>query len=231
MQAEYTYQGSELDLFAQARNWKRYFASVIRPYLRGSVLEVGAGIGATTAVLHHDGVDRWVCLEPDPAMARRIETGRFRNCEARVASLGSLPPGEAFDAILYIDVLEHIEHDAAEAELASQHLRPGGHLVVLAPANQSMFTPFDAVIGHYRRYSKETLRAVIPASLQPKTLLYLDSVGSLALLGNRLVLRSANPTLGQILFWDRAMVPLSRLVDPVLRHWVGRSVFGVWSRG
>ena len=45
------YQGKELELFEYAENWKRYFASHMKPYLKGSVLEVGAGIGGTTKVL------------------------------------------------------------------------------------------------------------------------------------------------------------------------------------
>ena len=57
--------GSELVLFQHAVHWKRYFSRQIAPFLGGDVLEVGAGFGATTSVLWHDRVDRWVCLEPD----------------------------------------------------------------------------------------------------------------------------------------------------------------------
>ena len=49
--ADYTYIGSELELFSEASNWKAYYARLIRPYLGEEVLEVGAGIGATTASL------------------------------------------------------------------------------------------------------------------------------------------------------------------------------------
>jgi hypothetical protein len=47
----YSYQGSELDLFRHAVNWKRYYASRLQPYIKGDVLEVGAGIGATSRFL------------------------------------------------------------------------------------------------------------------------------------------------------------------------------------
>ena len=39
------YIGSELDLFAQALNWKAYWSSVLRPYVGSTILDVGAGIG------------------------------------------------------------------------------------------------------------------------------------------------------------------------------------------
>ena len=45
------YPGGELELFAVARNWKAYFARVLQPYIGRSVLEVGAGLGATTKAL------------------------------------------------------------------------------------------------------------------------------------------------------------------------------------
>ena len=59
----------------------------------------------------------------------------------------------------------------------------------------------------------------------------MDSVGMLASLGNRLLLKSAMPTAQQIAVWDRLMVPLSRLADPLLLHTLGKSVLGVWTRG
>jgi hypothetical protein len=42
------YCGSELELFSMAINWKRYLAATVSRYVRGSVLEVGAGIGGST---------------------------------------------------------------------------------------------------------------------------------------------------------------------------------------
>ena len=50
MPESFAYSGSELELFADALNWKRYFAAGLRPYLGSRVLEVGAGIGGTTGL-------------------------------------------------------------------------------------------------------------------------------------------------------------------------------------
>ena len=62
------------------------------------------------------------------------------------------------------------------------------------------------------------------------TLRYLDSVGMMASLGNRLLLRAGMPTLRQILAWDRLMVPLSRRLDPWVGYRFGRSILAVWTR-
>src|SRR5262249_8680802 len=120
--------------------------------------------------------------------------------------------------------------DRAEIALAARRLRPGGHLVVLAPAHQWLFTPFDAAIGHFRRYSRGSLAALTSGDLSLRKAVYLDAVGLLASLGNRLLLRSAMPSRGQILLWDNWMVPCSQWVDPLLAGRLGKSVLAVWRR-
>jgi hypothetical protein len=231
----YSYIGTELELFSKAYNWKAYCRSLIQSYLQRTVLEIGAGLGGTTEFLCKGDHAIWFCLEPDPALASQIKyliEGRQLPscCEVRVGTLADIGPTERFETIIYIDVLEHIKTDRHEVTLASQHLKPGGTLVVLSPAHQWLFTPFDKAIGHYRRYTKKTLSAIIPDDLECLTLLYLDSVGLIASLGNRFILKSKAPTLKQIQLWDRAMVPLSRKLDPLLRYSIGKSILGIWQK-
>jgi SAM-dependent methyltransferase len=150
-------------------------------------------------------------------------------CELFRGTVADLTEGERFDAILYIDVLEHIDDDRTELSRATEHLKPDGHLVVLAPAHTWLFSRFDASIGHYRRYTKKTLLAAAPRSLKPKRVIYLDSCGLCASLGNRLLLQQNLPTANQILFWDRRFVPISRILDPLLFFKVGKSILAVWT--
>jgi 2-polyprenyl-3-methyl-5-hydroxy-6-metoxy-1,4-benzoquinol methylase len=229
------YVGRELDLFLQAQRWKAYFAGLILPHLGRDVVEVGAGRGGTTSVLCHRNFRRWLCLEPDPELARvtrqMIEQGELPECcESRVAALSHLEDEERFDSVLYIDVLEHIADDAAEVRLAASRLRVGGKLIVLAPAHQWLYSEFDRAIGHHRRYTRQSLCAAMPRELELREMKYLDAVGLLASLGNRFVSRSSTPTAWQIKLWDRGMIPCSRRLDPVIRHSFGKSLLGVWQR-
>lgn len=232
---DYAYEGSELATFAHAIRWKAYVARLVRPYLGPRVLEVGAGLGATTRVLAQGFTGQWTCLEPDATLAGEITLLRTRAlvpaaCEVIVGSLASLSAGARYDTILYMDVLEHVEHDREEIVRAGSHLGRGGHLVVLAPAHQWLFTPFDTAIGHYRRYTRASLSELTPPGLQLSRLHYLDSMGLLASVANRLLLRSAHPTVRQVTFWDRVMVPASTVVDPIVGHTIGKSILGVWQR-
>ncbi|MSO92231.1 MAG: class I SAM-dependent methyltransferase [Rhodospirillales bacterium] len=235
----YAYPGGELELFAQARNWKSYFARVLRPFIGGSVLEVGAGLGATTKALCSGDEQSWLCLEPDTGMAvslaEQVAAGELPAiCRAKAGTVADLlserGAAPAFDCVLYIDVIEHIADDAEELRRASRVLRSGGRLVVLSPAFQWLYTPFDAAIGHVRRYDRLMIDRLTPPGLVRVAVRYLDSVGLLASLANRLVLRSQLPTARQIQAWDRFMVPASQVVDRIFGRWFGRSIVAVWRK-
>ena len=228
------YVGSELELFADARNWKHYWGSIVRPHLGDRVLDVGAGIGETAKTLATDHHKRWVCLEPDRRMveqiAHRINSRELPGiCEPRIGTIDDIGERD-FSAVLYIDVLEHIKDDREELRKAAERLQPDGRVVVLAPAYQWLYTPFDRAIGHFRRYTLPDLRALTPPQLFELSGVYLDSVGLLASLANRLVLKSKMPTRRQIAIWDGAMVPVSRITDRALFYRVGKSILAIWRR-
>ena len=228
--SQLAYAGGELAVFEKARRWKRYWSRLIRPFVHGDVLEVGAGIGANTLALVDLPSRQWVCLEPDPALASRIALPTRRH-ELVTGTLADLDPRRRFDTILYLDVIEHIEDDRGELARAAALLAPGGSIIVLAPAHALLYTAFDRAIGHFRRYSVPGLRGIAPAGLRERRLVYLDSCGALASLGNRFLLRSAMPTERQILAWDRLLVPCSTWLDALLLHKAGKSVLAVWAAG
>jgi SAM-dependent methyltransferase len=229
---EFSYPGAELALFAQARNWKFYVKSEIGEYLVGDVLEIGAGIGGTTIALNDGSARRWLCLEPDQNQVNQLQSLVARNNGpaplVMVGSLAAFAQKPTFNCILYIDVLEHIDDDHLQIRTAAQLVRPGGHIVVLSPAHQWLFSEFDKSIGHRRRYNKRSLGKLMPSGWKEIKLKYLDSVGVLVSLGNVIALRQPLPTLSQVELWDRICVPLSRAFDRISLGTFGKSVLAVW---
>lgn len=229
------YVGHELDIFSHAVNWKKYWSSEIRPYLLGDVLEVGAGLGVNTPFLKSAGISSWTCLEPDPELCERMRINflgqpPFADCQQKTGTTEILGSDPRYDTILYIDVLEHIKDDRAELGRASNLLRIGGRIIVIAPAHQWLYTAFDRAIGHYRRYTRSSLSNCSPGDCELEQLYYLDSVGIFASSMNRFFLHRDMPRLKEIEFWDHFIVPASRILDPFTFHRIGKSLVGVWRK-
>lgn len=229
------YQGKELELFERAQNWKKYFASFISPYIRGDVLEVGAGIGGTTKVLCNGQQSKWICLEPDENQVYKIRALILSDelpsyCKAFKGTLKEYKSKDLYDVVLYIDVIEHIKDDKEEILLATQFLKTGGTLIILVPAHQWLFSPFDQAVGHYRRYDKNSLRTITPSSMVVRKLFYLDVAGVMASIVNKLLLKRSYPTQKQIYFWDKFIIATSKKVDFLTKGFCGRALISISER-
>lgn len=78
----------------------------------------------------------------------------------RVAFVRERPEGR-FDLVLALDVLEHVDDDAAFARTLAELAAPGGRVVVSVPAWPGLFSRHDVALGHHRRYRPEALLAVL----------------------------------------------------------------------
>ena len=177
--------------------------------------------------------DEWTCLEPDAALAavteKKIRMQQLPGCCRSINGyISDLNSNAQFDSILYVDVLEHIRDDKGELNLAVSHLAESGHLIVIAPAHPFLWSPFDEGVGHFRRYTRAQMASSAPCHLTLIRMCYLDSIGLLASLANRLVLRQIVPSAAQIKFWDKFMVPLSRVLDFLICNSFGKSLLGIW---
>jgi 2-polyprenyl-3-methyl-5-hydroxy-6-metoxy-1,4-benzoquinol methylase len=233
IEPKYEYEGEELELFAHAVNWKKYWFQKLQPLIGRSVLEVGAGIGSTAKLFANSEIDRWLAIEPDINLVDYIKEDYKKskypsNYEIHNMTSSSMSSNEKYDTILYIDVLEHIQDDQSEINNIIKLLTPEGKIIILSPAHDYLYTPFDKAVGHFRRYDKNKLLRIMPKNMQLKTIYYLDCVGMLASLGNRLLLKSAHPTVAQIQFWDKCLVPISRVIDKLICHSLGKSIIAVF---
>lgn len=230
------YIGNELEMFIHAKNWKKYWMNKIIPYLGENVLEVGAGIGSNTKALikKNSNLLHWTCIEPDKKLAdqisKRIDYIDLDKLEIKNCFLKDLNPSIKYDSILYIDVIEHIQNDQKELILAQKFLKKNGHLIILVPAYNYLYSPFDKTIGHYRRYNKKMLKQLIKNNLVQERIIYIDSVGVFISLLNKFILSQKYPTIKQILIWDKLIVPISQVTDKIIAHSFGKSLIGIWKK-
>ncbi len=221
------YLGNELELFQHASNWKRYWSRRLLPFVSGKVLEVGSGIGGNLSYLNTSAVSSWHALEPDSSMAETIATA-FPDVTVTCGTIDDTD--DQYDTVLYIDVLEHIETDSQELKKAATRLNVNGYLIVLGPAHQGLFSEFDQAIGHYRRYNRASLLAITPSEVEIEKMFYLDSIGLIASVANRFLLKESEPGSKQIGFWDKIMVPCSRVFDPLFGYRLGKTIVAIWRK-
>lgn len=154
---------------------------VFRPFVRGDVLEVGAGVGFVTRELSRYA-DAVLACEPTAALFEQLKNrvGALSNVEALQKTTHELlveSQNRRFDTIVYFSVLEHIEDDQGEIARASQLLRAGGHLLILVPAHQWLYAKIDRLSGHHRRYSVGSLRNLFRERFESVDIKHFDTVG------------------------------------------------------
>jgi SAM-dependent methyltransferase len=221
----------DLECLAASKHFFDWVLTDFGPYLHGSVLEVGAGAGTITRKLEkHPGVTSVVSLEPAANMFGSLDayaalTPRVSAHRATLTEYLRTAP-ETFDAVLYVNVLEHIADDAAEVRLAASALRPGGALLVFGPAMEALYSELDHKAGHYRRYSTLALREIAEAAgLRVHLLGYFDVLGVLPYLVVYRWLRRPAISGSTVWGYDRLIVPASRLIQRMIgRPPIGKNV-------
>jgi len=126
----------------------------IRP--PANILEVGCGWGVNLEALGATGY-QLTGLDVSRKMLDRLDRPNRRLIEADLTqSLPDHPP--TYDCVLALDVIEHIDDDRFASQQLGRLLRPAGRLIVSVPALPELFSEFDEVQGHRRRYTAESLR-------------------------------------------------------------------------
>ena len=65
-----------------------------------------------------------------------------------------------YDGVLLMDVIEHIDNDALFLKTACQYLVAGGLVIINVPALNSLFSKYDVMAGHKRRYTKKMMETL-----------------------------------------------------------------------
>ena len=138
---------------------RRLLAEIVPPGNGRRIVDVGCGTGANIASL----ADVYACHGIDPsAEGIRLAKARFPGvqftCGLAPEAFGSAERDA--DVMLAMDVMEHVSDDFLLASSLLAVLKPGGHLLVTVPADETLWSPHDVNFGHYRRYNRERLEQV-----------------------------------------------------------------------
>ena len=226
------YEGEELEALAIGHRYQEWIAEQFRPYLRGTVMEIGAGIG-TMAQKWTGHVEHLHLVEPAENLFPLLKA-RFADDPLVTPHCGVLeevvarrdgPRPNSLDAVVLVNVLEHIEHDTVTLRLIHRLLVPGGHLLLFVPAMPALYGAMDERFGHYRRYSRAGLAAMCRQSgYDPTRSAYFDVLGAAPWwLCNR-VLRRARVNARMTRIFDRCAVPVGRWLEKRIAFSFGKNL-------
>lgn len=221
-----------------AWRYHRWVFENFRPFIKKHVLEIGTGHGIYTTYLADIAVD---------VMATDVDGDALAVAKARVTSENvsfsqlDLTSGEdfealgigRFDTVVCLNVMEHIEDDQQATNHLAGALAPGGHVILYVPAGPKLYNALDGYAGHYRRYTPETLRAILAgAGLEVVNLRYSNLVGALGWWVYGKVFKPKTLADDSVnfaaWFFDRVMIPISRVIDRLTAHSIGgQSLLGV----
>jgi SAM-dependent methyltransferase len=228
--AQATTESFEFEALEKAANYRAAVLDEFRPFLRGRVLEVGAGIGQFTGELAAvPTIAELVSVEPDArfcARFRQMHPGRSL-VQGTVEAVPVAPP---WDALVSVNVLEHIQDDAGELVRWHQRLCGcEGYLCLFVPARQEIYATLDRDFGHFRRYQRSELRRKLTsAGFSVRRLHYFNCVGYVAWWMNFCLLKKRHFDVGAVSFFDRVIFPVVHLVESrAMRPPIGQSLLAV----
>tara|TARA_B100002051_G_C16574294_1_gene554244 strand:- start:254 stop:937 length:684 start_codon:yes stop_codon:yes gene_type:complete len=224
------YPKTATERFDKANIWIKYIIFQIKKYIKGNTIEIGAGCGSFSREFSKENLDKITLTDADQENIIQLKNN-FLNKKNTVISQKNLDQfNETFDTIIYFNVLEHIEKDDNEIKLSLSKLNKGGHLIILVPAHQRLYSNLDKAVGHFRRYDKSYFKKKFDGS-EVVCLKYLDTLGYFLYFLNKLVFKQeVYPTKVKIFIWDKIFTPMTVFVDFILGYNFGKNILCVYKK-
>lgn len=223
-----------LEDLSEMENYPQWIVGLLKDELGPPILEVGAGHGSITKVLADYGN---VVAFDTSEVATKVLNEKFSENKQRkhqVLVVDSLEKAEEhgpYQAIVLVNVLEHVANDVQLLEDLAEMLTPTGVIAIFTPAHPELYSQFDGLVGHYRRYRLGEISIVMRSSgLKIEKLKYVNAVGAVGWLVNSRLLRSTTPSPFITKIYDKLIFIMTRIVDPLVGSRFGQSVVCIASK-
>lgn len=220
----------EFEALRWASNYRHALLREFAPYLKGDVIEVGAGIGQFSELISSlRTVQSLTSVEPDAEFCANFKK-RLPTLKLVSGTASALAPGTVCDAIVTINVLEHIEQDEEELSRYKTLLSERrGTLCLFVPARPEIYAPLDRDFGHFRRYLRPELRSKLEAAgFEVARLTYFNFVGYFAWWLSFCVFRKRSFNSRFVRLFDQVIFPVGYGCEArLLRPPIGQSLLAV----
>lgn len=149
---------STLETMSFAKWYNEKIFSLIAPYIGESTLEIGAGIGNFTGLLQK--TSKVTATDINQEYIRKLKRTLGNGSRAGYGDIEANKfffSKRSFDTVVGLNVLEHIKDDRAALKNINKLLIRGGTLILLVPAHEGLYSKFDKRLGHFRRYTLESI--------------------------------------------------------------------------
>lgn len=143
-----------------------WMCSLLRPHVRDTVLELGAGIGNIAGRMMGKRT-HYIASEKDPLYLHALRNRFFRTPNVSVMQIDPGNPDdfaalrERVESVLCLNVLEYVENPEATIANIRSTLPIGGTLLVLTPQGKWLYGTVDQTLGHKRRFSAQEIRSLL----------------------------------------------------------------------
>lgn len=217
-----------------APHYRAWQIAMVRPHCGRSVLELGPGMGHFAAELDALGLDRLVLADAEDYALEHLSRRYADRDDVEVVRLevpGPVDIGEPVDTVVAMNVIEHIDDDVGALRDLATALVPGGRVVIWVPGYPQLYGDFDRKVGHVRRHTPKTLRDhVTRAGLNVEVCRPVNLFGGFAwwLAVRRGGVGYPKPWL--VWLYDNVGIPVTRLLERIVRPPFGQTVFCVASK-
>ncbi len=216
----------------ELKNYNRWIYDNISSGVGKKVLEIGSGMGAMIDFAAGKG-RKITGVDIDSYFLKFTKRKYADNRNIKIVrsdcmSLGRKFKKGSFDSVIISNVLEHIKDDGRAVRIINSMLSSGGKVAVFVPAFQLLYGVLDKNVGHYRRYSRKTLRKVLETGgFEIEKIYYMNFVGFFGwYLNSKLLGRGLTPE-NQSAFFDKFIVPVERWVEKLIKPPFGQSIVAV----
>ncbi|WP_260483671.1 class I SAM-dependent methyltransferase [Sphingomicrobium flavum] len=154
---------------------KALIEAQVRPGADARILDAGCGTGGNLPFLQQFGAIEACEYDADARAAAARKSGLTIHPARLPDDLSQV--GDSYDLITLLDVLEHLEDDAASLSALKERLAPGGKILLTVPSQPWMWSDHDVKHHHFRRYTPQTLRAAFEkAGMKVDRMGYMNSL-------------------------------------------------------
>ena len=220
---------NDLEALSILVNYREWIVSYFAPFLAGQAVEYGAGTSNMSEVLipHVDHLD---LVEPHPHSVEKLRSRYAGRTEVRIVQSTieanvTATADESYDTAVMVNVLEHVADDRGALRQLWRVLRGDGALCLFVPAHAMLFSAYDRLVGHYRRYELDRLTKIVSdAGFTVIERRYFDALGVLPWLLTMKLLGNTRISPGLAGLYDRVAVPVGRRIEALAPPFFGKNI-------